>query len=45
MEMYAKGQKKRLPSIGATPQRQYMRDLSIEEMEKIGNGGKQGYYA
>lgn len=34
-----------LPGIGATPQRQYMSGLSIEQRETIGNNGEQTFYA
>lgn len=36
---------KKLPALGATPQRQYMSELSIEEREAIGNKGNQAFYA
>lgn len=36
---------KRLPALGATPQRQYMSELSMEEREKIGNKGNSAFYA
>lgn len=36
---------KNLPGIGATPQRQYMRGLSIDDRERIGNDGRSSLYA
>ena len=33
-----------LPGVGATPQKRYMQGLSIEERERIGNGGDAAYY-
>ena len=35
---------KKLPALGATPQRRYMSDLSIEEREEIGNKGNIAFY-
>jgi len=32
------------PGIGATPQHQYFSNLSIEEMENIGNNNKKCFY-
>lgn len=34
----------RLPALGATPLSKYMDDLSYEEMQQIGNGGKRAIY-
>lgn len=33
-----------LPGIGATPQQKYWDGLSITDIERIGNDGKQGLY-
>ena len=35
----------RLPALGATPQKQYLSELSIEEREEIGNKGNRAFYA
>jgi hypothetical protein len=32
------------PGIGATPQKKYWGDLTREDLERIGNSGKRGYY-
>lgn len=34
-----------LPGVGATPQKRYMKGLSIEERERIGNSGNPAWYA
>lgn len=34
-----------LPGVGKTPQNQYFVGLSTDDLERIGNKGKKGYYA
>lgn len=34
-----------LPGVGATPQHKYMKGLSIDDLEAIGNDGKRAFYA
>lgn len=35
----------KLPALGATPQQQYMSELSLDEREEIGNRGNKAFYA
>lgn len=42
---YFYGHAPELPGLGASPQQAYWKNLSIKNIEDIGNNGKMSYYA